>query len=200
MLETEVLSGIPKAEFDAKIVEFTAKYGQPKVQKRLGIILASYSTEIDTRLKITNGQAHLVQKIGDGKQQVIARQEINLDLSLPATDLLKLVRMIQNLGAAIPGFTSVLQQYDSRIFDLPSCEVKFYHQFGENSYYGFELELTQEGVDIHQELESLGLKLDGVNKDEDYWHDYDQKYNLDAVKLSDTELLHLLDKYLSPTK
>lgn len=166
------------------------------MQKRLGIILASYSTPIDTRLKITNGQAHLVQKIGNGLTEVISRQEIDLKLDLPVAEILKLVRMLQNLGNTIPGFVSVVQQYDNRIFDLPDCEVKFYHQFGDNSFYGFELELTTEGTDIHQQLAELGLSLDGINKDEAYWHGYDLKYNLNALELSDPELISLIEKYL----
>src|SRR5690606_23506938 len=119
MVETEVLSLLSKKEFDKKIKEFTKKFGEPIYQKRAAISLSDYETQIDTRIKITNGKAHIVQKTGGEFSHYLKRQEINIDLNLDVDELISLIRMIQNIGGNLKGFTSHLQQFENKLFTIP---------------------------------------------------------------------------------
>ena len=104
MREIEILSSISEEDFKNKIIEFTEKYGEPKHQTRLGIIFSSYTTgnKVDTRLKITNGKIHLVQKHGEGLKAFRSNIETELDLEKNSVDLLRFVRILQYMGTDIP--------------------------------------------------------------------------------------------------
>lgn len=201
MKEIEILSSIDKEVFYRKIEEFTGKYGKPERQRRLGIILSSYAANniIDTRLKITNGVIHMVQKTGKGLDAHREVSENNLDLKMNSQELLTLVRMLQNFGSLIDGFTSSLQQFENYLFQTVNSEVKFYMQSnGNDTFYGFEVELNtdSQGNDLFEECKRLGLVPDSISRDSEYWYDYDKRYNLNAMELSDSQLIGLFDKFL----
>lgn len=200
MKEVEILSGISPEKFNVKVEEFTKKFGEPKVQKRFGIIFGNYSkgNEIDTRIKITNGVPHIIQKVGEGLSASRTNTEFDLILkNNKAEDILMLIRMLQKIGNHDSGFTSPVQQYDNLLFSTPDMEIKMYRQFNsKNMFYGFEVELLNLQSDIHDVCDDLGLELDGVDRDATYWYEYDQKYNADGLQMSDEELLIILSKYL----
>lgn len=200
MREIEILSSIPKDKFYERVEAFTKEYGEPKRQKRLGLVFVSYENgnKVDTRLKITNGKAHLVQKQGEGLAAFRSNIETELDLEMSPEDLLRLIRMFQYMGSAIEGFTSPLQQYDNFLFDTGKAEIKMYKQFNsKNAFYGFEVEASvvneQEIIELSK---SLGLEPDNLDRGGDYWYEYDKTYNADSLSMSDDELLELLERYL----
>lgn len=195
MIETEILSLLTKREFNKKLKEFTSQFGKPVFQKRASISLSSYETQIDTRIKITNGKVHIVQKTGGEFSNLLQRQEINIDLNLDIDNLLSLVRMIQNIGKNQKGFTSHLQQFENSLFKIPKGEIKMYHQFGKTDLYGFELEV-EEDVDIYKKMKELGLKLDGIPRTHKYWRNYDKTVNFDCLMMSDKKMKSILEKYL----
>ena len=195
MIETEVLSQLSKKLFDKKLNKFAKLFGKPLIQKRASVSLSSYETKVDTRIKITNGKVHIVQKTGGELSQFLVRKEIDIDLNVSLDDLVSVIRMLQNIGKHLEGFTSHLQQFENSLFKIPDGEIKMYYQFGKSDFYGFELEVN-EGVDIHAKLNDLGLKVDDIERSNKYWRDYDERINLNCFEMSDKELKEILKKYL----
>jgi hypothetical protein len=199
MQEVELLSSISPELFEQKVAQFRTKYGEPSVQKRLGIIIGghSYSKMIDTRIKITNGQAHIVQKIGRAKNGRRSAEEIDIRLDMNAEELLSFIRLMQGFGKVNPGFISLIQQYDNLLFDTPDAEVKFYKQSNLiNTCYGFEVELTDHKRDLDEVCTELGLEQDNIVRDKAFWLKYDYDYNIDGLTISDEDLLLLIEKHL----
>jgi len=200
MKEIEILSSINKTDFYKKIEEFSKIY-TPKPQKRLGIILSTYEkgNKVDTRIKITNGKAHLVQKFGEGLEASRVNREIDIPLNLDAEALLGLIRSMQNMGKLVSGFTSPLQRYDNILFDIDDVEVKFYKQYNStNAFYGFEVELqgSDNPDDLQSKCKDLGLETDEIVRDAEYWYNYDKNYNQDSLEMSDGELLKVIQEFL----
>src|SRR3989304_8111989 len=65
MIEQEAWGLLTKSQFNQYLAQFTKKFGKSKHQKRLSFSFWDHRyNEIDTRIRITNGKAEIVQKIG----------------------------------------------------------------------------------------------------------------------------------------
>ncbi len=64
--EHEVLGELEVSKYNSLIEQFTLLYGNPKLKKRLAISFwdPAINKNVDTRIRITNGKAEIMQKTG----------------------------------------------------------------------------------------------------------------------------------------
>jgi hypothetical protein len=197
MNEIEVLTQLDKDDYDRISKRLTSEYGDGKHVKRLGFIISSMENNkpIDTRIKITNGVIHLVQKKKvKSAGQVYEKEEKELELDMDADSLLQLIRIMEDLSH---DRTMPIQRYEYYLFDTSTVEVKLYKQFNnENTFYGAEIELLDHKRELMVEIEELEIKIDNIERDADYWDKYDKTYNTEGRDLSNKELKLLIAEYL----
>jgi Trp operon repressor len=77
--ETEVLGFLTKKQFEKFIDILNARIGKARRTKRLSIQITDYAKQdLDTRIRITNGEAEIMQKVGDWNAKT--REEISVML------------------------------------------------------------------------------------------------------------------------
>lgn len=77
--EKEILSILSEEEYKEVLVRLEKELGKPEIVKRLGLQCTDYRwNDVDTRIRITNGETEIIQKIGDWKGE--SRQEIVIPL------------------------------------------------------------------------------------------------------------------------
>lgn len=97
--EKELLTILAKDEYVQVLTRFKNEFGEPKVQKRLSLQSDDYGqSDIDTRIRITNGKAELMQKIGDWKNITKGKSRTEVSIPLPSdSDVVAgLYRIIRN--------------------------------------------------------------------------------------------------------
>jgi hypothetical protein len=192
--ENEVWGVLTKKEFERKLKEFTLKFGQPKESKRMAIqVLDLDDTGLWTRIRITDGKAELMQKVG--KWDIGSQEEISLKFKPDAENIHSLYKILRNLLQK-GRVESVIIQHENYIFDLPDVEIKLSHQLGKTSKYPFEIEAKNDNVDMIAVAAGIGLKPDIGKKGEEFWTKWNKEVNLDALKMTGKELKELIHKYL----
>lgn len=68
--EKELLSILTKKEYDRVLVQLTKALGTCDIENRLSLQCTDYRwADVDTRIRLTNGRAEIVQKLGDWKHE-----------------------------------------------------------------------------------------------------------------------------------
>lgn len=194
MLEKEYWGLLTQQQFNQKLEEFTAKFGQPIKKTRLAIETSDWARpEVDSRIKITNGQAEFVQKTGDWNKR--ERTELEIPLVNDAKAIINFFKaIIISVNAQIP--SQQIMQYENYLFDLGYAEIKLSHQTGKSEKYPFEVELFDDTKNLDEICKELGLQPDHTPKDKPFWDKWNEELNLDSRNMSDEELLNIISRYL----
>ena len=196
MTEEESWGVLTKLKFGQLLDQFTQRFGKPIHSKRLSFSFWDHSrNDIDTRIRITDGQAEIMQKVGkwEGTYEW-ARNEQHVKLPVNSQEVFNAYKILRVL---FPGKNVChIMQYDNYIFKQPDFEIKLTHQSGKTDKYNFEVEANTKKVDLNQMLKDLGLlKLVTVTSVK-FWDKWNDKLNLKDTDLNDAQIKDLIKKYL----
>jgi hypothetical protein len=196
--EKELLTILSKEEYEQVLTRLSGEFGAPRTQKRLSLQSDDYGqVDIDTRIRITDGKAELMQKVGDWKNitKGKSRTEISIPLPSDADTIAGLYRIIRNLmrGAKIE---NIVMQFESFIWESKGIEIKLTHQFGKSDAYNCEVEIFDSLHSPKASMKELHVPIHLPSQTEDFWRKWNEKVNLNANELSEEKLLEIIKKYL----
>jgi len=196
MMEEESWGVLTKRQFDDFLDQFNKRFGKPIHSRRLSFSFWDHSRNgIDTRIRITDGKAEIMQKIGgigDKKLRVRSEQRIKLP-----SDSQELFSAYQILRVLIPGDDACyLYQHDNYIFKQPDFELKITHQIGKTDKYNFEVEVDTKKVDLNKVLKDLGLSEMVTLTSTEFWDKWNEELNLKDNDLDEKQIQDLIEKYL----
>ncbi len=196
-MEEESWGLLTKLKFGHLLDQFTKRFGKPIHSKRLSVSFWDHTrNDIDTRIRITDGKAEIMQKTGklEGTHERI-RSEQHVTLQ---SDVNGIFNTYQVLRVLIPGEnTCYLYQYDNFIFKQPDFELKLTHQSGKTDKYNFEVEANTEKVDLNQVLKDLGLSKLVTITSVKFWDKWNDELNLKDTDLTDKQIQNLIKEYLT---
>ena len=195
-MEEESWGVLTKRQFDDFLDQFNKRFGKPIHSRRLSFSFWDHSRNgIDTRIRITDGKAEIMQKIGgigDKKLRVRSEQRIKLP-----SDSQELFSAYQILRVLIPGDDACyLYQHDNYIFKQPDFELKITHQIGKTDKYNFEVEVDTKKVDLNKVLKDLGLSEMVTLTSTEFWDKWNEELNLKDNDLDEKQIQDLIEKYL----
>ncbi len=198
MNEKEIRGFIKPNEFKAKIEHFTRQFGKPKYSKRLSIALADYDNlTLETKIRIINGKSEIVQKVGDFT--AVIREALTIKLSTPTShELVNLFKTYKNFLKDTKNPMLTLIQHENYVFENKEFEVKLFRQFGNDEFFAFEVEalVNMEDAELENFCKDNNLIVD-VNYNDLYSiQKRNSSVNIDLEKISDMQLLKILDSYL----
>jgi hypothetical protein len=192
--ETEIWGELSQNQFQAQLANLIAHYGQPLKSKRLALQADYFDRhDLDTRIRITDGKAELLQKIG--AWEATTRQELHVPLPLSAPEILNLYKLLVNQLPPNNRQTNIIQ-YQNYIFNQPDVEIKLGEQTGKQTAYHYELEAKSLNANLEQKRLDLKLPAPLKQSDEMFWASWNKRVNLDYFDLAETELIDLIEKYL----
>lgn len=196
--EKELLTILTEYEYGQVLKRLQKEFGKPKTQKRLSLQSDDYGqTDIDTRIRITNGKAELMQKIGDWKNITKGKSRTEVSIPLPSdSDVVAgLYRIIRNLmkGSKIE---NIVMQFESFIWESEGVEIKLTHQFGKSDAYNCEFEVFDDSHKPEDLMKKYNVPINLPTQTENFWRNWNEKVNLNADELSEEELLEIIKKYL----
>jgi hypothetical protein len=196
--EKELLTILSREEHEDVLIRLKKEFGEPKTQKRLSLQSDDYDQEdIDTRIKITNGEVELVQKVGDWKNitKGKSRTENSISLKKDAKFILVLNKILRNLVKGT-NTQNIIMQYENLIWKKADFEIKLTHQFGNGNAYNCEVEVFNNSVKPKDLMKKLDIPIHLPAMSQDFWREWNKKVNLSADGLSNKELLEVIKKYL----
>lgn len=196
--EKELLTILSENEYKQVLTRLKKEFGEPQVQKRLSLQSDDYGqTDIDTRIRITNGKAELMQKVGDWKNITKGKSRTEISIPLPSDShvIAGLYRIIRNLMKG-PKIENIVMQFESFIWESESIEIKLTHQFGKSDAYNCEFEVFDNTHKPEDLMKKYNVPINLPTQTEDFWRKWNERVNLNANELSDEELLEIIKKYL----
>jgi len=196
--EKELLTILSKDEYKQVMSRMQKKFGNPKNQKRLSLQANNYDNEdIDTRIRITDGEVELMQKVGDWKNIIKGKSRSETIIPLPknAKLILALYKIICNLTRG-PNAQTIVMQYSNLLWKADGFEIKLTRQFGKGEGHNCEIEVSDHTLDPSKVAKELDIPIHPPGQTQDFWKKWNEKVNLNADKLSDEELLEIVKKYL----
>jgi len=197
MKETEV-RGELLAEAFTNLVERLKKSQDYKYEfnKRITFCYGDYSNQkLDMRVRITNGKPVIMQKVGNW--QDLTRIEMETDIIRDLENVFKTYKIISNIYLTISNSFETIIQHENHLFSNEKFELKLTKQFGKSDYYIFELESKQDGVNLKDECNVLGLAVQDKFEGEEDRKKRNSLVNLDPKELSDDVIKDLISKYLN---
>lgn len=196
--EKELLTILSKDEYKQVLTRLKKGFGKPKIQKRLSLQSDDYGqTDIDTRIRITNRKAELMQKVGDWKNITKGKSRTEISIPLPSdVDVVAgLYRIIRNLMKG-PKIENIVMQFESFIWESEGIEIKLTHQFGKSDAYNCEFEVFDSKHKPEDLMNKFDVPINLPKQTEDFWRKWNKKVNLNADELSEEELLEIIKKYI----
>ena len=196
--EKELLTILTEDEHKQVLIRIKQEFVEPKIQKRLSLQSDDYGqTDIDTRIRITNGKAELMQKVGNWKNitKGKSRTEISIPLPSNAEVIACLYKIIRNLMKG-PKIENIVMQFESFIWESEGIEIKLTHQFGKSDAYNCEFEVFDDSHKPEELMRKYNVPINLPAQTEDFWRKWNEKVNLNADKLTDEELLEIIKEYL----
>lgn len=192
--ETEIWGELSQPEFNSALQRFSQTFGQPRQSRRLALQADHFKRhDLDTRIRLTDGQAELVQKVGRWK--ATTRQEMRIPLRLSARGTFNLYQLLINQLPPDHRQTNIIQ-YKNYIFDQPRFELKLGEQTGKQTVYHYEVEASHAGVDLEDLRAQLNLPPSLKQSDETFWSAWNERVNLNFFDLTEDELTKLIEQYL----
>ncbi len=193
--ETEIWGELDQLNFQTKLKVFEQRYGRPIIQKRLSLQADNFKRhDMDTRIRITDGQAELVQKVG--RWEAASRSEICVPLrSLSLSELLRLYQCLINQLPPEHRQTNIIQ-YQNYIFQTNDFELKLGKQTGKETVFHYELEAKTPSVNLNVIRKELDLPSPLEQSNEAFWTEWNQRVNLSMTEVSEVELTKLITQSL----
>jgi hypothetical protein len=192
--EKEILTILTKEEYDNILRTLEEKFKSSKRVKRLAIQCTDTSRDdLDTRIRITDGEVRLMQKVGKWNSQT--REEIEVQIPNKSDVILKIYKIIRNTMTGDKVRTSVIQT-DSLLFDGPEYEIKLTHQFGKTDKYNCEIEVLDINLDPAKIASELEIPVNLPEHTAEFWDKWSKEVNFYADDLSDEEIVKLIEGYL----
>lgn len=196
--EKELLTILTTDEYERVLISLQKEFGKPKIQKRLSLQSDDYGqTDIDTRIRVTNGKAELMQKVGDWKNitKGKSRAEISIPLPSDADTIAGLYRIIRNLMSG-PYIENIIMQFESYIWESKGIEIKLTHQFGKSDAYNCEVEVFSSSHKPEGLMNKFNIPIHLPTQTQNFWRKWNERINLSADKISDKKLSKIIKKYL----
>jgi len=196
MKEEESWGVLTREQFDSFLAVYTKKFGGPVCSRRLSLSFWDHArNEIDTRIRITDGKAEVMQKVGGiGDQMVRVRTETSMVLVSSTEDVFNAYKIFRIL---VPGDDSCfIYQHDNYIFKQSDFEIKLTHQLGKVDKYHFEVEVDSSKIDMGDLLRKLKLFNLVTLTDSAFWDKWNEEVNVRDIDLSDEEIKELIADYL----
>lgn len=194
MKEIEIWGIVEDDKFENVLRNVRNQLGEPRIKRRLSIEVSDWNNKnLDTRIRITDGQSEIVQKVGawNGRE----KDEIQMELTNDASDVLQMIKILKNY--ILTGNPRLLiYQFENYVFETEDYELKLSHQFGKGHRYNFEIESKNEATDLDKIAESFGLQEYKEERDIEFWNDWNSLTSLDGLKMSDEEISDIIKKYL----
>jgi len=171
--------------------------GNPNESKRVSLAIADYDNlTLETKIRITNGKAEVVQKVGEFT--ATDREEITIKLeNLNSEALVDLFRTYKNFLNDKVSPMLTLIQHENYVFKNDRVEVKLFRQFGNDEFFAFEVEALVEMDD--SELDKFcadnGLRVDPDYNNYDSIQNRNSKVNIDLGSIDSKELKSIFDRY-----
>jgi hypothetical protein len=147
---------------------------------------------VDTRIRITNGKAEVIQKVGDWKKQ--NRQEITIPLPADPKIIFDMYKVFMNAMRDEKVLTPIMQ-YENRLFKGKDFEIKLTYQFGKQDAYNCEIEVFDLTLEPEDLANKYHIPIHLPAQTQDFWKKWNETVNLSATELSDEELLGIISKY-----
>lgn len=195
-MEDESWGQLSKEQFESFLAQFTKQFGNPRKSRRIAISFWDHNrSEIDTRIKITDGKAEIMQKKGSWeKTKMWSRSEQRVHLP---NDKEEIFNAYQILRVLIPGPNDCyISQYENYLFDTENFEIKLTHQTGKSDKYNFEVEATSKSAKAAEFLKQIGLAEFVIETDEEFWRKWNNELNLNDKGLSEEQIRELIESYL----
>ena len=196
-MEEESWGVLTKLKFNQLLDQFTKRFSKPIRSKRLAISFWDHNrNEVDTRIRITDGNAEIMQKIGDigeSKHRMRSEQKVNLP-----PDSEEIFNTYKILRVLIPGDNSCyIYQYDNFVFEQPDFEIKLTQQSAKTDKYNFEVEVYGKKSKLNMILTNLGLSNMVTTTDAKFWDKWNDELNLKDTDLKDEQIKWLISTYLT---
>ena len=209
MLEQEAWGELSKDQFEEFLRLFGERFGEPGRHRRLSISFWNHEmNEIDTRIRITDGVAEIMQKVGqwEGVSQW-DRSEIHLKLASDPQQIFNAYKILRNL---LPEHEVChFIRFDNFVFRQPDFEIKLAHQSGKSNKYNFEVEFLNDQAELDKHraqlddksdldviLKSLGLTDLVTVTNEEFWNKWNEELNLSDMDLKEEQIIELIKEYL----
>ncbi|OGM13073.1 hypothetical protein A2V80_00475 [Candidatus Woesebacteria bacterium RBG_16_39_8b] len=196
-MEEECWGVLTKQKIEHFLFLFTKQFGKPIHSKRLSFSFWDHKrNEIDTRIRITDGKAEIMQKIGKWeKTHKWVRSEQRVRLSADSQEIFNAYKILR---ALFPEENVChIMQYDNYIFKQDKFEIKLTHQSGKTDNYNFEVEANNKDMDLDGLLEDLGLSKLMTITSVEFWDKWNEQLNLKDTDLSNEQIGDLIKKYLT---
>jgi hypothetical protein len=191
--EKEILTILSKQEYEDVFMRLQNKFGEPELVKRLSLQSTDYRwADVDTRIRITNGKAEVIQKVGDWKKQ--NRQEITIPLPADPKIIFDMYKVFMNAMRDEKVLTPIMQ-YENRLFKGKDFEIKLTYQFGKQDAYNCEIEVFDLTLEPEDLANKYHIPIHLPAQTQDFWKKWNETVNLSATELSDEELLGIISKY-----
>lgn len=194
MEEKELLTILSEKEYKKVLQILKRKFGKPSKVKRLGLQCTDYRwDDIDNRIRITNGNAELIQKVGSWKGKI--RKEIAVPLPSDAKIISDLYTIFKNALKDKKVLVPVIQ-VENLLFEDKDLEIKLTHQFGKKDAYSCEVEVFNQKLDPLAIAEELNIPIHLPEHTPNFWKKWNETVNLSARELTDKKLTKLIASYL----
>jgi len=198
MIEKEIRGFIDKNTFTSTRERFANFLGQPTESRRLSLVIADYDNlTLETKIRITNGKAEVVQKVGDFT--ATDREEITIKLDgLSAGQLVDLFITYKNFLNDKPNPMLTLIQHENYIFRNDRVEVKLFRQFGNDEFFAFEVEalVEMEDAELDKFCADNGLVVDPNYNNYESIQKRNSKVNIDLRSIETNMLESIVRSYL----
>ena len=193
--EKEILTILSEEEYKDVDKYLRSKLGEAKIQKRLSLQSDNCNqVDIDTRIRITNGKAELMQKIGDWKNITSgkARTEISIPIQNDAIIISSLYKILRNLVQG-SNVQNIVMQYESYLWKKKEFEIKLTHQYGKNDAYNCEVEVFNHSLMPEAVANKYSIPIHLPTQTQNFWRKWNKKVNLYASDLPDKKLSEIIE-------
>jgi hypothetical protein len=195
MIEKELWGTMPFDKYNTKVELFTKEFGEPRKSKRLALRFGpNERMYINTRIRITDGDAKLMQKVHERDESTADENE--LDIPNNSDYIINLFKTYKVLLQDFENTHFRLIRFENLIFDTKDYEIKLTHQFGNDEIYSFEVEAKTEDADIKGFCEKYDLIPDPNANSDEFWVEYNKRVNVDVANWSNDQLREVIEEYL----
>jgi hypothetical protein len=196
MQEKEIWGVLTEQTYNEIQTKAIKDFGKGKPKKRLAISYwnPEYNKDLDTRIRVTNGLAEVVQKFGEWENvEIVNLREITIPIN---NDIETIMNMHIVLDNAHPKAPRQITQFENEVFIFNSVELKLTKQLGKVTKYTFELELLDNNLDLLKIAQEYSLRDKITQTNVAFWEKWNKEVNVLSDEISLDGLRKLVEKYL----